>query len=43
MASTIARQDDLQDAFAKQTIITWMTAMLLAQGTLVVTLIQYLE
>jgi hypothetical protein len=43
--SNLATKADLQVALAKQTvtIVTWMTAMLLAQGTLVVALIQYFK
>ena len=42
---TLVTKADLQVALAKQTvtIVTWMTAMLLAQGALVVALIQYLK
>jgi hypothetical protein len=43
--SNLVTKADLQVALAKQTvtIVTWMTAMLLAQGALVVALIQYLK
>ena len=43
--SQLVTKADLQVALAKQTvtIVTWMTAMLLAQGALVVGLIQYLK
>ena len=43
--SKLVTKADLQVALAKQTvtIVTWMTAMLLAQGALVVALIQYLK
>ena len=41
--SKLATKADLEIALAKQTvtIITWTTAMLLAQGALVVSLLQY--
>lgn len=43
--SKLATKADLEVALAKQTvtIITWMTAMLLAQGALVVSLLQYFK
>jgi hypothetical protein len=43
--TNLVTKADLQVALAKQsvTIITWMTAMLLAQGALVVALIQYFK
>ena len=43
--SKLATKADLEVALAKQTvtIITWMTAMLLAQGALVVSLLEYLS
>jgi hypothetical protein len=41
----IVTKTDLELALARQsvTIISWMTAMLLGQGALVVTLIEYLK
>jgi hypothetical protein len=43
--SNLVTKADLQVALARQTvtIVTWMTTMLLAQGALVVALIQYLK
>ena len=43
--SKLATKADLEMALAKQTvtIITWTTAMLLAQGALVVSLLQYFK
>jgi hypothetical protein len=43
--SNLVTKADLQVALAKQsvTIITWMTAILLAQGALIVALIQYFK
>jgi hypothetical protein len=43
--SKLVTKADLEVALAKQTvsIVTWMTAALLAQGALVVALIQYLK
>jgi hypothetical protein len=43
--STLVTKSDLEIALANQTItiIKWMTAMLLAQGALIVALIQYFK
>jgi hypothetical protein len=43
--SNLVTKADLQVALAKQsvTIITWMTAILLAKGALIVALIQYFK